>query len=208
MRFTAALIASAFSAVAVAQTTSASPSYSVDPAQASVVACLDKCADTDIDCLARCNPVPNPSEDQVIALDKCVGDCDQGDGSDADSKKYEECRASCIAEHYYNTSEGTPRATGAAGSSNGNSGSNNAQTTGTDSASGAGATGSSDSDDEDSSNNSDSDSATRTNGSGDETSGTGSGNAAQETTDSPDAASQLVGSGAALFALAAAVFAL
>ncbi|KAL2209872.1 hypothetical protein CC79DRAFT_1365288 [Sarocladium strictum] len=209
MRFTAALIASALSAVAVAQTTSASPSYSIDPAQASVVACLDKCADTDIDCLARCNPVPNPSEDQVIALDKCVGDCDQGDGSDADSKKYEECRASCIAEHYYNTSEGTPKATGAAGSgSNGNSGSNNAQTTGTDSAGGAGATGSSDNDDEDNSNNSDSDSATRTNGSGDETSGTGSGNAAQETTDSPDAASQLVGSGAALFALAAAVFAL
>jgi hypothetical protein len=208
MRFTAALIASALSAVAVAQTTSASPSYSIDPAQASVVACLDKCADTDIDCLARCNPVPNPSEDQVIALDKCVGDCDQGDGSDADSKKYEQCRASCIAEHYYNTSEGTPKATGAAGGSNGNSGSNNAQTTGTDSAGGAGATGSSDNDDEDNSNNSDSDSATRTNGSGDEETGTGSGNAAEETTDSPDAASQLVGSGAALFALAAAVFAL
>lgn len=208
MRFTAALIASAFSAVAVAQTTSASPSYSIDPAQASVVACLDECADTDIDCLARCNPVPNPSEDQVIALDKCVGDCDQGDGSDADSKKYEQCRASCIAEHYYNSSEGTPKATGAAGGSNGNSGSNNAQTTGTDSAGGAGATGSSDNDDEDNSDNSDSDSATRTNGSGDEETGTGSGSAAEETTDSPDAASQLVGSGAALFALAAAVFAL
>lgn len=200
MRFTAVFIASALSAVAVAQSTSASPTYSLDPAQASIVACLDKCGEDDIDCKARCNPVPNPSETQVIQLDKCVGDCPQGDGSDAESKKYEECRADCISKYYYNSSEGTPRATGAAGGSNGSSGSNDAKTTGTDSADSADKTGSSDSSD-DSSN----ESGSRTSGE----SGTGTGSASEQTkTDQPDAASQLVGSGAAFFALVAAVFAL
>ncbi|KAK0387602.1 hypothetical protein NLU13_3848 [Sarocladium strictum] len=190
MRFTAVFIASALSAVAVAQSTSASPTYSLDPAQASIVACLDKCGEKDIDCKARCNPVPNPSETQVIQLDKCVGDCPKGDGSDAGSAKYAECRASCISEYYYNTSEGTPRATGAAGGSNG--GSNDAKTTGTDSASGAASTGASDK------------SGTKS----ESTSGTGTGAASSSKTSEPNAASQLVGSGAAIFGLMAAVFAL
>lgn len=195
MRFTAIFLASALSAVAVA-TTSASPTYSLDPAQSSIIACLDKCGEADVDCKARCNPVPNPSETQVIQLDKCVGNCDQGKGTDADAQKYAECRASCISQYYYNSSDGTPRATGAAGGSNGNNGNTDAKATGTDSASGAGSTGGSDS-----SNASGSASGSQ--------SGSASGTAGgAQSTDKPGSANQLVGSGAAVFALAAAVFAL
>ena len=205
MRFTAVFIASALSAVAVAQSTTASPTMSLDPAQSSIIACLDKCGEDDVACKARCNPVPNPSESQVIQLDKCVGDCDQGDGSDADSEAYAKCRADCITKYYYNTSEGTPQATGGAGGS-GSNGSNDAKTTGTDTANGAGSTGDSNSDDD--SNNSDDNSGSRTD-SEESGSGTGTSGSSQETeSDTPDAASQLVGSGVAFFALAAAVFAL
>jgi hypothetical protein len=67
MRFTAVFIASALSAVAIAQSTSASPTFSLDPAQASIVACLDKCGENDIDCKARCNPVRSAPDNESRA---------------------------------------------------------------------------------------------------------------------------------------------
>lgn len=60
MRFTAALVAGTFAVAASAQQTSGSPTVGIDPAQSSVIACIDDCDPTDVGCLARCNPVSTP----------------------------------------------------------------------------------------------------------------------------------------------------
>ena len=56
MRFTAVLFAGVFAAFASAQSTtvSSSPSATTDPVQASIIACLNKCDDGDVDCTAHC----------------------------------------------------------------------------------------------------------------------------------------------------------
>ena len=128
MRFTTALVAGSLAFVASAQQSSAT--VSIDPAQQSVVDCIDECDVTDIACLARCNPVPNPNEDQVEAAHNCIADCDQGDGTLAQTEAYARCQAACVKEHYYDSSMGTPEPTGGNGGGNGgNGGSNDAETT-------------------------------------------------------------------------------
>lgn len=61
MRFTSAFVAGALAVAARAQdTTTEAPStttWSLDPAQSSVLACYDSCDATDVNCLADCNPV-------------------------------------------------------------------------------------------------------------------------------------------------------
>lgn len=50
-------------------------------------------------------------------MNQCIEDtCEQGDGSEAETLAWAKCQAKCIEDHYYKATEGTPRATGAAGS--------------------------------------------------------------------------------------------
>ena len=64
MRFTSAIVAGLF-AVSYAQETATTPSEdeapatttSIDPVQASIIACLEACADGDVACEATCVPV-------------------------------------------------------------------------------------------------------------------------------------------------------
>jgi len=64
--------------------------------------------------------VPNPDASQVNATTECVANCDQGDGSQAETDAYAACVQGCINDNYF-TSGGTPQAT--AGSGSGSSGS-------------------------------------------------------------------------------------
>lgn len=124
MRFTSALVAGSLAIAASAQEPSAT--VSIDPAQQSVIDCIDECDATDIGCLARCNPVPNPNDDQVEAAHDCISDCDQGDGTLEQTEAYARCQAACVKEHYYDSTAGTPEPTGGNG---GNGGNDDAETT-------------------------------------------------------------------------------
>lgn len=66
--------------------------------------------------------VPSPNEQNVQNTTKCVADCPQGDGSQAQTDKYSACVNKCISDNFYASSEGTPNPTGSPGN-NGNNGS-------------------------------------------------------------------------------------
>jgi hypothetical protein len=121
MRFTSAIAAGALAVAASAQKTTGSDptqTFAIDPVQSSILACVDTCDPTDIGCLAACNPVPNPNEDQVADTHDCIADCDQGDGTEAQTEIYAQCLAKCVKENYYDADKGTPNS-GAGGGSGG-----------------------------------------------------------------------------------------
>ncbi|KAF4123999.1 hypothetical protein GMORB2_5715 [Geosmithia morbida] len=122
MRFTSILFAGALAVVAAAQSSDkATSTTSADPVQSSIQACIESCDATDVACLARCNPVPNPNASQVNATNLCIGDCDQGNGSAAETKLYNQCVAECIKDNYYDSKSGTPEPTGSSGGSSSDS---------------------------------------------------------------------------------------
>lgn len=120
MRFTSFIVAGAFAVAARAQTTTApepeetsgSPTVSLDPVQSSIIACLDSCDPDDVGCLARCNPVPNPNEDQALDTIDCVAQCEQGNGTEEETAAYIECSNRCVNEHFFSSGVGTPEPTG------------------------------------------------------------------------------------------------
>jgi hypothetical protein len=201
MRFTTAFVAGALAVVARAQseTTVETPTntYSLDPVQSSIYACIGECDPSDTACLARCNPVPNPSEEQVNDTNACFAKCPQGDGTESETQAYIDCTTKCTLENFFDPEQGTPSSGG--GSNNDDdeedSSSDSPNTTGTDSPS---ATESGDSDDSEES--------------GSETSGTSTGDAdnAEETGEGDDdsGANALFGSYVALFGAVAAALAL
>ncbi|PTB67259.1 hypothetical protein BBK36DRAFT_168501 [Trichoderma citrinoviride] len=140
MRFSIVL-SGLFAALAAAQSSSSaaqapSSTVSLDPAQASQVACIKACAKGDVNCQAHCIEVPSPNQSQVNATTQCVAKCPQGNGSAAQTNTYKLCIDKCINDHYFVTSEGTPSATPAPGSDNQASGTatdSAAAPTGTDS---------------------------------------------------------------------------
>lgn len=138
--------------------------------------------------------VPSPNEDQVNDTTKCMAKCEQGNGTEEQTKKYADCQQKCISDHFYVSSEGTPNPTGSP-NNNGN-GSNSSKADGSQT-SGAARPSSSGADSED-----DDEDSTSTSGSPSSTGG------ASESTESPGAAASLVASSATLFGLLAAVFAL
>ncbi|KAG9254983.1 uncharacterized protein F5Z01DRAFT_63468 [Emericellopsis atlantica] len=113
MRFTSALVAGSLAFVASAQSTTAS----LSPAQTSQVACIKDCDADDLACIARCSPVPNPNEDQVEATHNCISKCydEHGQGTAESIQAFSQCQNRCIAADYWNSSEGTPKPTGAVG---------------------------------------------------------------------------------------------
>lgn len=136
MRFTAVLFAGAFAVFASAQSTTvtSSPSTTTDPVAASIVACINKCDEGDVDCTAHCVAVPNPNSSQVNATNECVTNCPQGNGTAADNLNYSNCVQGCIGKYYYSSAGGTPQTTGGSGSGSGASGSASTTATGTGSA--------------------------------------------------------------------------
>lgn len=151
MRFSTVLVG-AFAALASAQSTTAAPSttapatptsVSLDPAQSSAAACLNACKVEDVDCKAKCVPVPHPSFDQVEKLQACVAECvkNQGNGTESDNIKFGQCRDTCITQNYHNTATtGGAQPTGGSGSGSG-SGSGAGGSGGSSSGAGANPTG-------------------------------------------------------------------
>ncbi|RSL66212.1 hypothetical protein CEP53_003448 [Fusarium sp. AF-6] len=201
MRFTSVFVAGAFAAMASAATTT----VGLSPAQQSQADCLEACDAGDVKCQSYCITVPSPNEKQVNATTECVANCDQGDGTEAQTEKYAACLQECVSDNYWKTIDGTPRETSASGSSSDDdedkdsSSKASAKATGTDadSTAAASASASSDSDDDASETASDS-----------EASGTATGtSSSSSSTESGNAAPALVG-GVSLLGLFAAVLAL
>lgn len=196
MRFTIAVVG-AFAAVAAAQSGSATKSdapsvtVSLDPVQSSMYACVDACDEGDVKCQSHCIAVPAPNEDQANATTECMAKCEQGNGTEAETARYAACQQKCITQHFYVTSEGTPKATGAAGDED----EDKANSTGSASARPTQSSGS----DDESSEGSQTSSAPTSSSTDD---------AAAETPDPDSGAATLAGTSAAFFGLIAAVFAL
>ncbi|KAM0244626.1 hypothetical protein ACHAP5_006090 [Fusarium lateritium] len=112
MRFTSIFVAGAFATMAAAQ----SKTSGLSPAQESQAECLDACEAGDVKCQSYCITVPSPNEADIEKTTKCAADCDQGSGSASDTEKYSACVQECIADNYWKSVDGSPRATGAAGS--------------------------------------------------------------------------------------------
>lgn len=81
--------------------------------------CISSCDSDDVNCIAHCTPVsspgdsfaphesqltcfdqvPSPDEDNLTALNDCVGNCDQGSGSETDTTAYGDCVQQCVVEN-------------------------------------------------------------------------------------------------------------
>jgi len=111
MKFTtSALLTAALAVGAVSAATTTSVSMSP---QAS---CLTHCPQDEnwANCAAQCEGVPHPETSNVIDTTKCSMECDQGDGSPADTKAYGECLQKCSDQFYYTTNSGVAVPTTAA----------------------------------------------------------------------------------------------
>ncbi|KZF25958.1 hypothetical protein L228DRAFT_235085 [Xylona heveae TC161] len=94
----------AVSALGNSTSTGQSPSGTT----ASQQACLNKCTPTDLNCQAACVGVPSPNNSQANKNTQCAQNCDQGNGSPEDTKKYGECLSSCASSYYWQDSSATP----------------------------------------------------------------------------------------------------
>ncbi|SPJ86249.1 uncharacterized protein FTOL_11707 [Fusarium torulosum] len=110
MRFTSIFVAGAFATMAAAQ----SKTSGLSPAQESQAQCLDACDPGDVKCQSYCITVPSPNEADIEKTTKCAANCDQGKGSASDTEKYSACVQDCIANNYWKSVDGSPRATDAA----------------------------------------------------------------------------------------------
>jgi hypothetical protein len=217
MRFSAAVVATTLAVVARAQDTTSAPepttaevptmTYSLDPVQSSIQSCISDCDAADVNCIAKCAPVPSPNDQQAIDTTGCITKCSKdilgnGEGGNTEDQvnKYVECSNQCVQDHYYN-SDGTPEATG--GNNNSSPGSEPSATvteTDTEAETTATVTTSGGSSETDGSETSSESEGASTTSSGDDAEETGG--------DDDSAASTIVGSTAAFFGLFAAVFAL
>ncbi|KAG7293012.1 hypothetical protein NEMBOFW57_003057 [Staphylotrichum longicolle] len=133
MRFTSIFLAAGLALFATAQTTTsqtaATTAAAADPAassaQSEILRCLSACRDGDVACTSKCIAVPNPNESQVNATNSCVAACPQGNGTEAETKKYADCIQGCINTNYFNPTTGQPQPTGSASSGNNNGNNNN-----------------------------------------------------------------------------------
>jgi hypothetical protein len=160
--------------------------------------------------LISASQVPDPSDQQAIDTTECVANCDQGDGSEADTNAYAECVNSCIVDNFFHTTAGTPDPTGAPpAEDNSSSDESGSETTATDASAtdspATETTGTNSAAPTNSSTDSE-DSPSETDG-GDAPDSTDDG-AAGETTTAEDGAATLFTTGTGLFVAIAAIMAL
>lgn len=92
------------SAVAVASAASSSTSVALTP-QAS---CLATCSSGDVNCQADCVGVPHPNNAGVNDTTECATNCDQGDGTPAQTEEYAQCLNKCYSAYYLTTGGAAP----------------------------------------------------------------------------------------------------
>ncbi|ORX99935.1 hypothetical protein K493DRAFT_313030 [Basidiobolus meristosporus CBS 931.73] len=91
------LLVSALVATAMAATTA-------DHADARIKCTKEHNCGTDINCIARCYNVPNPSKEDIESTDACFADCKSHDNIAV----LTQCRQACVNEHFQPT--GAPTA--------------------------------------------------------------------------------------------------
>lgn len=75
---------------------------------AEVDECMTDCKQGDVGCLATCLGNPNPTEEQVNETTKCSAACEQGDGSEEQTKAYGDCQWACVLKYYLPNSSLVP----------------------------------------------------------------------------------------------------
>jgi len=207
MKFSSVILAVSLAAVASAQssgTPTKAASSVATPTQTSSYTdtqqkCLDGCKPDQVDCKAACLGNPAPSDEMANATTECSTKCKQGSGSADDTKAYGECLSKCRSENFFTSTGGAAAAPTAAKSAakSAASAASSKAASGTSAAgsAAASATGGSDSDSDSSPSGTQGSNASAT-GSAASASSSGSG------------AGKIVASGAGVFALVAAVFAL
>ncbi|KAK1834684.1 hypothetical protein QBC39DRAFT_342537 [Podospora conica] len=100
MRVTTLLLAG-FAALATAQSSVSVAPSAQSSEQAAITRCLAACNEGDVDCSAKCISVPNPNENDANATNKCVAECPQGKGSEAENLAYADCITKCINTYFY-----------------------------------------------------------------------------------------------------------
>ncbi|KAL2109949.1 hypothetical protein VUR80DRAFT_1815 [Thermomyces stellatus] len=108
MRFTPVIVAGLMAVAKAQDTTTASDAAPTSGLSSEVEKCIKECRADDVQCIAHCAPVPSPDEGNLDALHNCVGDCDQGSGSESDTVAYGNCVSQCVLENYYDPDIGTP----------------------------------------------------------------------------------------------------
>ena len=103
MRFSTAVASSSLLAFALA-----APQLAAE-----VQDCIDACPAADVGCKATCVGVPNPNEAEAIANNDCAEECDQGDGSPAETEAFAACLARC-ADTFILTTGNAPAPTAGA----------------------------------------------------------------------------------------------
>ncbi|CAG8621974.1 3493_t:CDS:2 [Dentiscutata heterogama] len=92
-----------FSALVRAQSeTAANPAAAASPATSTsapdqISQCIQKygCSNSDINCVAWCAGVPNPSQQDVNATNDCISNC-----PNTTTAGYQSCVSGCINSHY------------------------------------------------------------------------------------------------------------
>ncbi|CEJ53963.1 hypothetical protein PEBR_23071 [Penicillium brasilianum] len=78
--------------------------------------CAQKCDANDVCCVAQCYHVPCPSDDNANDTNSCVAACPQGTGSPSDTQKYADCEQKCYSSHFFNPTTAVAQATHSASS--------------------------------------------------------------------------------------------
>ncbi|KAI5844260.1 hypothetical protein BZA05DRAFT_172697 [Tricharina praecox] len=99
MKFTSTLITFGLIAFAAAQTTTSSAAAS-QITQSEQQKCVTSC-DGNLTCTAECLGNPAPTEDMVNATTQCAMKCEQGDGTETQTKKYADCQQKCISDNFF-----------------------------------------------------------------------------------------------------------
>ncbi len=76
--------------------------------------CLAGCRAGDVNCQAVCVGVPNPTEDGVNQTTECEANCEQGDGTEAETRAFAECKQACYSSYFYTSGAAAPTSTGTA----------------------------------------------------------------------------------------------
>lgn len=123
MKFTTILFSAALIAGAVAQSTTGttaattattSTSVSIAPVETNssygevVDQCMTDCKKGDTGCLATCLGNPNPTEEQVNETTKCAAACEQGNGTEEQTKAYADCQWDCTVKYFLPNSSFVP----------------------------------------------------------------------------------------------------
>jgi len=126
MKFSTVIISLGFAALAAAQAANSTHAVTTPPVptqtDSPITKCLKKCNPSDAanyaTCQAQCIGSAAPNDGAANATNQCVAECPKGNGSQAGTDQYTQCRNDCISKIFLSTSV-APATTGSSGSGSG-----------------------------------------------------------------------------------------